>query len=61
MSSSVMLTILTTLYAVPNFSPRQVAKYFQLATKFADAKVYVSKTQIASFFFTNIESVFTLN
>ena len=53
-----MLTILTALYAVPDFSLRQVAKYFQLATKFADAKVYVSKTQIASFFFLLTLKVF---
>ena len=53
-----MLTILTTLYAVPNFSPRQVAKYFQLATKFADAKVYGSENQTASFFFLLTMKVF---
>lgn len=58
MSSSVMLTILTTLYAVPNFSPRQVAKYFQLATKFADAKVYGCESQTASFFFLLTTKVF---
>lgn len=46
-----MLTILAEVYAVPNFSPRQVAKYFQFATKFADAQVFGSKNQTASFLF----------